>query len=161
MTTSTLEQNFNSGATLWRTSADALRVVEAVLAFDDASYDGEKGSACDCSTVGGCGDQWALCGAGAADPSLFDGFLALRHPDLMQRALLFNDGAIVPVSVLDWPPVADERAFVVNCAGNDPLGCVRYMTHFYYPDATDPLPKLKDDMNKDPYKPSLQKPDQA
>jgi len=159
VTTSTLEEgNFNSGAMIFQNGDKAQKVVDAVLAFDDQSYDGASGTACNCGTVGGCGDQWALCGAGEADPSLFSGFAAVNHPAVLQRALLYNNGAIVPIGALDWPPQAGEEAFVVNCAGNDPLGCVRYLKHYYYPDAEDPLPKQKDDLQTDPYKESLQKP---
>ena len=158
VTTDVLEENFNSGAMLWQNTDAAVDLVKTILNFDDTSYDGSSGTACNCATVGGCGDQWALCGSTYDDPSLFEGIVAYAHPDVLQRALLFNNGAIVPIRELDWPPQEGEEAFVINCAGNDPLGCVRYMSHFYYPDMVDPLPKLADPMNTDPYKDSLKKP---
>ena len=144
VTTDVLEENFNSGAMLWQNTADARSLVRTILDFSDKTYDGTSGTACNCATVGGCGDQWALCGATYDDNSLFEGVVALEHPAQLQRALLFNNGAIVPIRELDWPPQAGEEAFVVNCAGNDPLGCVRFMAQVYYPDMEDPRPTLKD-----------------
>ena len=135
VTTATLELQFNSGAMLWRKCAQTLTTVQAVLDFDDATYDGS--ASCDCGITGGCGDQWALCGSSLKDPSLLDGVVAYSHPAVMQRCLLYNDGAVIFSQLLDWPPQAEEQAFVINCAGDDPLGCAMMMHHIYYPNNED------------------------
>ena len=63
LTTQTLESGlFNSGAMIWRNTDRALAAIDAVLHFDDATYEGAMG--CADAAMDGVGDQWALCGAG-------------------------------------------------------------------------------------------------
>ena len=129
ITTQTLESGlFNSGAMLWRNTDRALAAIDAVLHFDDATYVGEMG--CADAAMDGVGDQWALCGAGAADPSIFDGFAAWMHPTFMQRTVQFADGQLAEDQLIDWPPLTGD-GFVVNCCGDDPLGCVKFLRSYY------------------------------
>ena len=122
---------FNSGVMLWRDSAEARAVVEAVLNFDDATFDMGSGS---CShDVFGYGDQWSLCGAAALDPSLLESFAAFTHPKKLQRAVLWLPSSKAPVSgedldiaAADWPEEDGDEAFVVNCAGADAETCASY-----------------------------------
>ena len=85
---------------------------------------------CADAAMDGVGDQWALCGAGAADPSIFDGFAAWMHPTFMQRTVQFADGQLAEDQLIDWPPLTGD-GFVVNCCGDDPLGCVKFLRGYY------------------------------
>ena len=129
ITTQTLESGlFNSGAMLWRNTDRALAAIDAVLHFDDDSYVGAMG--CADAAMDGVGDQWALCGAGAANPAIFDGFAAWMHPTFMQRTVQFADGQLAEDQLIDWPPLTGD-GFVVNCCGDDPLGCVKFLREYY------------------------------
>ena len=129
ITTQTLEAGlFNSGAMIWRNTDRALAAIDAVLHFDDATYVGEMG--CADAAMDGVGDQWALCGAGAANPAIFDGFAAWMHPTFMQRTVQFADGELAEDQLIDWPPLTGD-GFVVNCCGDDPLGCVKFLREYY------------------------------
>ena len=129
LTTQTLESGlFNSGAMIWRNTDRALAAIDAVLHFDDDTYEGKMG--CADAAMDGVGDQWALCGAGAQNPSIFDGFAAWMHPTFMQRTVQFADGQLAEDQLIDWPPLTGD-GFVVNCCGDDPLGCVKFLREYY------------------------------
>ena len=51
-------------------------------------------------------------------------------PTFMQRTVQFADGQLAEDQLIDWPPLTGA-GFVVNCCGDDPLGCVKYLREYY------------------------------
>ena len=76
--------------------------------FDDDTYEGAMG--CADAAMDGVGDQWALCGAGAADPSIFDGFSYVALGHLHRPQLVGGDeriaycGSPIPYSFSETEP---------------------------------------------------------
>ena len=52
------------------------------------------------------------------------------HPTFMQRTVQFADGQLAEDQLIDWPPTTGA-GFVVNCCGDDPLGCVKFLREYY------------------------------
>ena len=61
---------------------------------------------------------------------LGDGSGRLRAPRAGGFKVQFADGALAEDQLIDWPPVTGD-GFVVNCCGDDPLGCVKYLREYY------------------------------